>query len=107
MSRLFLFFYLEKKTLIDYDFQEDSVMKKNKKILPLYKWIKDNNIKLFEFAEINSLSKTSVSRVFRGVGYPNFKTVIKIMEATNYEVSANDIFRFEERKKEFLENKNK
>lgn len=71
--------------------------------MPLYKWLKDNNLKMYEFADIIGSCKENTSLYFRGLGHPNFTTILKILEATNYEVSPNDIFHFEKRKKEFLE----
>ena len=82
-------------------------MDQSKKIMPLYKWLKDNDLKMYEFADIIGIARESASLIFRGLGRPNFTTILKILEATNYEVSPNDIFHFERRKKEFLEKQNK
>lgn len=82
-------------------------MDKTKKIIPLYKWLKDNNLKQYEFADAIGMSLVITSEILRGIGHPNFTTILKILEATNYEISPNDIFHFEKRKKEFLESKNK
>jgi len=68
-------------------------------------WLVDNDLKQCDFAKMSGISDSHLSLILQGITVPSYKTIESIVKATRYEISPNDIFEYEEKKENFLNEK--
>jgi len=59
---------------------------------PLRQWRKKNNVVLVDFAKNAGTTASSISRVERGVQDPSLALMVRIMQATNKEITLHHFF---------------
>jgi len=59
---------------------------------PLRQWRRKNNVILTDFAKLAGTTASSISRVERGVQDPSLNLMVRIMKATNKEITLHHFF---------------
>lgn len=67
----------------------------NSKIHPLKIWLLEQNITQRMFSLKTGIHEVVLSRIVNGKGNPDLQTLAKIYQATNFEVSMDDICRYQ------------
>lgn len=59
---------------------------------PLRQWRRKNNVILTDFAKLAGTTASSISRVERGVQDPSLNLMVRIVKATNKEITLHHFF---------------
>jgi transcriptional regulator with XRE-family HTH domain len=70
--------------------------------MKLKKYLKENNIKLTDFAKTTNYSKGNLSMICNGKMTPSFKTALKIQKATNNRVMAHELDNILEKSNKYI-----
>ena len=59
---------------------------------PLRQWRKKNNVVLVDLAKMAATTASSISRIERGVQDPSLALMVRILQATNKEITLHHFF---------------